>query len=99
VKEAWFRGYSDYTDINGRSWGYSTYVLENGDKIFARFDSTTQTTMNPDGSKKSANTGVETLSGGTGKFREIRGILRHTVIPDLKVGTAGQSEGEYWIAE
>jgi hypothetical protein len=99
VKEAWFHGYSDYTDINGRTWGYGTYVLENGDKIFARFDGTTQTTMNPDGSKKTANTSVETLSGGTGKCREIRGILRNTVIPDLKVGTAGQSEGEYWIEE
>ena len=36
VVEDWFRGYSDYTNVNGHAWGYGQYVLENGDKILAK---------------------------------------------------------------
>src|SRR5689334_656104 len=41
--ESWNRGYSDYIDRNGRAWGYQVTVLENGDKIFAEFNVTSQT--------------------------------------------------------
>ena len=30
VKQEWLCAVSDYIDINGHSWGYSHYVLENG---------------------------------------------------------------------
>ncbi|HTS51690.1 MAG TPA: hypothetical protein VMH26_00290 [Burkholderiales bacterium] len=98
--EEWDRGYSDYTDTNGRAWGYGIYFLENGDKIFTRLDGTSQTLVNPDGSKKSTYTGVWTLTGGTGKFRGIRGMLRVTIIFDTKAGlNEGQVEGEYWMED
>jgi len=98
VKEEGLRGHSDYIDINGRSAGYYYYVLENGDKIFARFDGTSQTIVKPDGSKKSTFTAVITLTEGTGKFRGIRGMARYTAIFDSKAGlNEGQVEGEYWI--
>ena len=32
--ELWSRGYSDYIDRNGRTWGYDVISFENGDKIF-----------------------------------------------------------------
>jgi hypothetical protein len=41
--EQWLRGYSDYVDRNGPSWGYAVTVLENGDKIFAEFSRAVQT--------------------------------------------------------
>jgi hypothetical protein len=98
VVEEWNRGYSDYIDINGHAWGYGIYILENGDKIFTRLDGTSQTSLNPDGSKKSTYTGTWVLTGGTGNFRGIRGTLRATARFDPKTGfNEGQVEGEYWI--
>jgi len=32
--EEWDRLYTDYTNGNGRNWGYWVQTLENGDKIF-----------------------------------------------------------------
>jgi len=98
--EEWLRGYSDYIDTNGRSWAYGIYTLENGDKVFSRLDGTSHTVVDPDGSKKSTHTGTWVLTGGTGKFRGIRGMLRATIIFDTKAGlNEGQVEGEYWIED
>jgi hypothetical protein len=96
--ESWTRGYSDYVDRNGRSWGYSVTSLENGDKIFAEYDGTSQTTVSPDGSKKSTFTGVVRYTGGTGKYQGVQGLFRDTVVfdPDKNVNLE-QLEGEYWL--
>ena len=48
VVETWSRGYSDYTNLNGRAWGYDVTVLENGDKIFGQYAGTAQTTFSAD---------------------------------------------------
>jgi hypothetical protein len=69
VKEGWTRAISDYTDGSGRSSGYGISILENGDKIFSRFELTTQTTLASDGSKATRSYSVGTLTGGTGKFK------------------------------
>jgi len=96
--ESWTRGYSDYVDRNGRAWGYSVISFENGDKIFARFDGTSHTTVGPDGSKKSTFTGVTRYTGGTGKYQGVQGLLRSSVAfdPDKNVNQE-QNEGEYWL--
>src|SRR5262245_27397621 len=36
LKETWNRGLSDYTDNSGANTNYTVYVLEDGDKFFAR---------------------------------------------------------------
>ncbi len=96
--EQWVRGISDYTDTNGRAVVYYIYVLENGDKVFARSNSVTQAIANPDGSKRSTATGVATITAGTGKFLGIRGTIRSTTVIDPKAGfSEGQFEGEYWL--
>jgi hypothetical protein len=98
VVEAWNRGYSDYTNLNGRAWGYDVTVLENGDKIFGQFSGTTQTTFKSDGTKKTLYTGVTTFTGGTGKYRGIRGMSQVTSAFDPKTGfNENQWEDEYWI--
>ena len=100
VKETWARGYSDYIDINGRAWGYAIDILENGDKLFSQWSGTSQTIVNPDGSKKSIYTGVGRFTGGTGRFRGIRGMTRDTAIFDPQTGyNEGKTEGEYWIED
>jgi len=42
-------------------------VLENGDKIFTQNVGTSQTTINPDGTKNSTYTGMTRYTGGTGE--------------------------------
>jgi len=98
VVEQWNRGYSDYVDINGRHWGYVIYFLENGDKIFARNEGSSQTVVNADGTKKSTATGVTLLTRGTGKFQGIQGLLRYVANFDPKAGLLEiRTEGTYWI--
>ena len=98
VVEQWNRGYSDYVDINGRHWGYVVFILENGDKIFARNEGSSQTIVNADGTKKSTATGVTLLTGGTGKFGGVQGLLRYVTNFDPKAGlNEGRTEGVYWI--
>jgi hypothetical protein len=96
--EQWLRGSSDYIDLNGPAWGYSVTVLENGDKIFAEFFSATQTTVSPDGLRKTEATTVHKLTGGTGKYQDVRGIQRERSVfnPD-KNFIETRAEAEYWF--
>ena len=98
VVEAWGRQFSDYTNGSGNSWGYSTSMLANGDKIFARIELISQTSVAQDGARTTKFTSVSRLTGGTGKFKGIRGTLTGTGFTDLKSGTSGAvTEGEYWF--
>ncbi len=98
VVEEWNRGYSDYVDGNGRNWGYVTIVLENGDKIFGRWDGNAQTIIGSDGSKKSSGTSTSNFTGGTGKFQKIRGTFLSSYTFDAGKGfNTGQTEGDYWM--
>jgi hypothetical protein len=97
VKEGWARAISDYTDGSGRSSGYGIALLENGDKIFSRFELTTQTTVASDGTKTTRSYSVTTLAGGTGKFKGIHGTLRGVTDTDFKNLAGAVTEGEYWI--
>ena len=98
VVEQWNRGYSDYTNTNGRAWGYRITVLANGDKIFGQWSGTTHSTLNADGTKKTMFTGTYSLTGGTGKYRGIQGTGRELSNFDPTTGfNESQWEEEYWI--
>jgi len=98
VVEGWFRGLSDFTNGNGHGHGYGVNLMENGDKIFSHTDYLVHTVLAADGSRTSKFTTVVTLTGGTGKFKGIRGTLRSSGQTDFKMGTSGvETEGEYWI--
>jgi hypothetical protein len=98
AKESWLRAVSDYTDGTGHATGYTVTLLENGDKIFGRWEGITQTAVNADGSKVTRVTTVTTLTGGTGKFKSIRGTARGNATTDFKT-SSGTSEGEYWMEQ
>ncbi len=73
-------------------------MLENGDRIFSHYDGTSQSTVNPDGSKRNVVAATHRLTGGTGRFAKIRGLMRVTTIVDFKAGQNEQTgEGEYWM--
>jgi hypothetical protein len=96
--ESWARGYSDYIDRNGHTWGYSLYTLENGDKIYTEFTGAVQTHVAADGSKQSSVEGTERWTGGTGKYQGVRGIQWDHVSFDPQKGlNQGKFEVEYWF--
>ena len=96
--EVWTRGFSDYIDLNGPSTVYSTYTLENGDKIFVRTDLISQTATNADGSRKTTSSNAGRITGGTGKFRGIQGTFISITKSDIKAGlNETQTDIEYWM--
>jgi len=96
--ESWERGYSNYIDWNGATTSFGVTVLENGDKIFTQILGTSQTTISSDGTKNSTFTGVVRYTGGTGKYKGIRGFLRvNTKFDPEKNVNLPQIEGEYWL--
>ena len=70
LKEEWNRGVSDYTDNSGAASFYGVYVLENSDKFFAYSTAVSRKA----GAGLSAVT-VGRITGGTGKFANMRGTI------------------------
>jgi len=100
VKESWVRGMSDYTNWSGTYSTYGVYLLEDGSKVFSRSTGATQSTINGDGSRALKFTYIENFTGGTGRFKGIRGQLRGS--GERAAGAKSvsqQSRGEYWIEE
>ena len=89
---------SDYVNGTGRFSTYGVTQMANGDKIFTRAEGLSQTTFGADGSRKTAYSQVTTLTGGTGKFGTIRGVMKTGGTTDFKTGVITvPSEGEYWF--
>jgi hypothetical protein len=91
LKEEWNRGVSDYTDGSGPASFYGVYVLENGDKFFAYSTAVSRKA----GAGLSAVT-VGRITGGTGKFANMRGTIYTVRTADPAAGiNEGQTEIEY----
>jgi hypothetical protein len=91
LKEEWNRGVSDYTDNSGAASFYGVYVLENGDKFFAYSTAVSRKA----GAGLSAVT-VGRITGGTGKFANMRGTIYTVRTADPAAGiNEGQTEVEY----
>ena len=102
VKEVWSRGYSDYTNGKGRSWGYQVWHLADGSKVFLDYSGTTMAEPTATGSVRGSYHGVSRMTGGTGKFSRIRGTIAdaNDFDNDPKTGyNRAESKGEYWFEE
>jgi hypothetical protein len=100
LKETISRGLSDYVDTNGSNTNYVEYVMENGDKFFSRQTTVSQSIVGPDGKRKNIATGSGVITGGTGKFAGIKGVVRMTNVFDAKAGiNDGEGEVEYSIGK
>jgi len=102
VMETWFRGFTDYIGGTGPGYGYETWMMEDGNKIFveSKFLSTSEATAS--GSRRGASHGTARFAGGTGKFSSIQGAFTSTVEfdSDPKSGyNRPASRGEYWFAK
>lgn len=99
VKEWWARGYTDFTETNGPGTVYHTLMMENGDKIYIRANFVALSTVSTTGSKKGANNLISgTITGGTGKFLGIRGMMKLEANFDVTSGfNDSKGEIEYWM--
>jgi hypothetical protein len=84
---------SDYRSGNGRFSEYLVLQMENGDKVYESVEGQLQTSAG-----KLTFVTVTTLTGGTGKFATLRGVIRGSGVTDFKTGPSlNPSEGEYWF--
>ena len=85
---------TDFTDLSGAATTYNEYVMESGDRIFTRGNLVARSA----GGGSSKNIGSSTITGGTGKFVGIRGVLRSESTANPKAGTnETKAELEYWL--
>lgn len=102
VREGWARGYSDQIGGIGPAWGYVVYLLEDGDRVFGSYIGSAEGALTPAGSRKGTYQGTTRLTGGTGKYKGLRGLLVTNVRYDTdqnKGYNVSDSKGEYWFEE
>ena len=91
---------SDYISGNGAASGYGIFLLENGDRIFMKMNILLHSKPGADGKPVSHFILTYAITGGTGKFKGIRGVLRAGASTDLKTGVSGElTEGEYYFVD
>jgi len=94
LKEQWTRGMSDYIDNNGPAIIYNVWVLENGEKFFVRTSLVAQS--GGDGKLTNMTSGV--ITGGTGSFARMRGIISSHGPSEPMAGiNANQTDIDYWM--
>ena len=94
--KGWLR--SDYINRNGGFTQYTVLQMANGDKIYQTIEGQTQTSVGSEGTGKTSFSTITHLTGGTGKFANIRGLIRGSGVSDFKTGPSNNpSEGEYWF--
>lgn len=94
LADLWSRGASDLLDGDGAYTTYRVFIMENGDKFFARTALVAQSI----GSGKFTTSSSGTITGGTGTFAGIKGIVRTVGTADPKAGFAEtQYDIEYRI--
>ena len=102
IVEAWVRGFSNYTNGVGPAWGYGTWIMDSGNKVFIEYFGTSESQVTGTGSKRGTYHGTSRLVGGTGRFSKIRGVFvdETKFDTDPKAGyNVSDSRGEYWFEQ
>jgi hypothetical protein len=87
--ETWAAGIGDRVNGNGPATQYNVFVMENGDKFYARLDALVQSNAG-----MLTSTQIGSIMGGTGKFAAIQGIVR--VVTNFNFNT-GFNESQFDI--
>ena len=96
VKELFSRCMSDYINLSGAFSCYQVYSLEDGNRVSSRSTGTSQN----DGAGGLTLISVENFTGGTGKFKGIRGQVNGSGSRAAGAKSLSlQVSGEYWIEE
>lgn len=73
VKEEWSYVQSDTIDGTGTDGGYFVEIHEDGSQTYGTFQSTSKTITLPDGSWQASFEGTYRYTGGSGKYKNIKG--------------------------
>jgi len=95
-----FWGTSDYVEGKGMAKGYAIWNLSDGNKVFGRWEGVAFSESAAGGARQGEFRGMTWLTGGTGPFKSVRGVLNDTVRfnTDPTTGySAGGTRGEYWF--
>lgn len=96
IKEIHRHGFSDYTEGTGPAWGYDKFIMENGDVIYLEWNGTSVVKDNE--GLNSHFVGVLTITGGTGIFTGIKGILTEELDFSAEQGyNESRIQGQYWL--
>lgn len=102
ITEDWVRGFSNYANGVGPAWGYFTWMMEDGSKIFGEYTGTSESQTTASGSRRGTYHGIARITGGTARFAKIRGQMVDISEFDTDA-TNGynrvSSKGEYWFIE
>jgi hypothetical protein len=95
------RGFYDAVAGNGDGSGYSVWSFENGDLMFGQWRNTLQSVISADRSRKTTYVGTYLTTGGTGKFKRIKGVGRYSGLGEFDsegkpTRNEYSAEGEYW---
>lgn len=102
VRESWVWGYSDSVSGVGRNWGYGTWYLEDGNRISFEYAGTSKSQLADNGVSVGTYHGVARITGGTGKFKGVRGMLSDVVEFNTDPASGynrASSKGEYWFSD
>ena len=102
VREGWARGYSDQVNGIGPAWGYVVYLLEDGDRVTGQYSGTAEGELTSTGSRKGTYRGTTKLTGGSGKYKGVRGLIVTSVRYDTDQTqgyNVSDSKGEYWFED
>jgi hypothetical protein len=94
IVEEWDGGTGDRLDGNGPDSGYSVFIMENGDKFFARYIGQVQ-----NNSGRFTDTLFGTITGATGKLLGIQGTVRSVVNFNFSGFNERQTVIEYSIGK
>jgi hypothetical protein len=96
VRESTSYGTSDYTTGTGLFTSYGIYMMEDGSRIYTRGGGASQ--QGDDGTRAFSYT--ERITGGTGRFQGIRGMIRGEGKRAAGASTLTRSfNGEYWMEQ
>ena len=84
---------TDRIGPSGSARGHAFFLHKNGDKTFVRFEEASRLTFKEDGAWESTGDGKFQFTGGTGKFKDIKGTATYKYKLTPEGGLA------YWEAE
>ncbi len=94
--EEWIYMHSDSVAGTGTHRGHSVHNFKNGDKTYVKWEGTHKTTVKESGAWELNYEGKSQFTGGTGKFKNIKGGGVYTAIRTVKGFTSkGEFEVEY----
>ena len=102
VKSTEANGYSDYTNGIGPISGYEVWTMADGGKVYAEYSGSTLSEGTETGSRRGVATSAGRITGGTGAWKSIRGMVHNVSRFDSdpqKGYSQTDTRVEYWFED